>query len=82
MKREKTRRRSAARITRTQITARNHKDLSTSEIESRIAALSAEQAHADSEVRVLEVQLRARRAQSRNLAADLQGLQSIIESRR
>lgn len=70
------------KLTRAQITARDHKDLGTYELSCRVSGLNAELRTNDEEVTRLQTELTRRRAAGRTLQQDVDALEGLIESRR
>lgn len=74
--------RKAIKLTRGHVTARDHKDLSTYEINCRIAAMRGQaEAHAD-EIERLSNALKNHRTQEKVLREDADALEQVVEGRR
>lgn len=70
------------KLTRSHIVARDHKDLSTHELECRIEARMDNADIHDREIERLQNELKMRRAAARMLREDVAALEALVEGRR
>lgn len=70
------------KLTRGHLTTREHKDMSTNELERRIEAKRSEAQGHGAEINRLSSELQVRRATVKVLNEDLQALEALVESRR
>lgn len=74
--------RKPAKLTRGHITSRDHKDLSTYDLNCRIAGLMSQADAHDAEIERLSNELKARRASVKTLREDVAALEALVEGRR